>query len=594
MAERKQKTPEVRIKYVPLSEVEKWPRNPKKHDLDAIRESIRRFGFVQPAVVDERSGRLVAGHGRQEALSLMRENGEEPPARIKTRGKDWLLPVIQGVGFVSELEAEAYLLADNKLTEIGGWDEDMLAGMMKDLVDADIGAIGWDQGDIDSLLAVAEQGALGDEDSSPEQPPAEPVSSRKRSPGVPEDAQIFHGDSVEVLRTLPAESVDALVTDPPSGISFMGKDWDTDKGGRKEWVTWLCAIMQECLRVLKPGAYGLVWAIPRTSHWTATALEEAGFEIRDVVTHLYGSGFPKSVNISKGVDSAQGAIREVIGQKFSSELPSNSGYGRLVRSRGLVQRPVTVSTTEEAKSWDGYGTGLKPSSEHWILVRKPLDGTLVANALKHGTGGIDVEGCRVGDDILSQRVRRAARLGTFEYEGGVTPSREGRWPSNTLLSHEEGCSEETCIPECPVAVLEGQWAGASKFFYCPKPTTAEREAGCDELPLHTPTDLTGREEGSAGLANGRAGSAPKGGVRNHHPTIKSIELMRYFVRLVSRQGHTVLDPFMGAGATGIAALLEGCRFIGIDQNAEYVEIARARIAHHVGSDEDDSDVRAGE
>lgn len=200
---------------------------------------------------------------------------------------------------------------------------------------------------------------------------------------------IYFGDALTILKNLETSSVDSLVTDPPAGVGFMGNDWDNDKGGREQWVAWMASVMQECLRVMKPGAHGLVWAIPRTSHWTATALEDAGFEVRDVITHLFGTGFPKSLDISKAIDKAAGAKREIVGEIKRS--------GSRLSEYGFAANPsVTSPATSEAKEWQGWGTALKPASEHWILVRKKCsEKTVAANVLKHGCGGINIDGCRI-------------------------------------------------------------------------------------------------------------------------------------------------------------------------------------------------------
>lgn len=194
---------------------------------------------------------------------------------------------------------------------------------------------------------------------------------------------ILHGDCLEQLASLDKNSVHALITDPPAGISFMGKSWDDDKGGRDQWISWLTEVMKECLRVMKPGAHGLVWAIPRTSHWTATALENAGFEVRDVVTHLFGSGFPKSHDISKGIDKSAGAEREVLSKSPSkykvrgivqdSNQTLNGGKTKFeTDSEGYRLDILTAPSTDSAKQWQGWGTAMKPAVEMWLLVAKPF------------------------------------------------------------------------------------------------------------------------------------------------------------------------------------------------------------------------------
>lgn len=413
---------------------------------------------------------------------------------------------------------------------------------------------------------------------------------------------LHHGDCLEVLKTLPDNSVDSLVTDPPAGISFMGKKWDDDKGGRKQWVAWMTEVMQECLRVMKPGAHGLVWAIPRTSHWTATALEDAGFEVRDVITHLFGSGFPKSLDISKAIDKAAGVEREVIGLKHDHEKRSrkyvNPGWDRPRLhddSAILRSKQVTAPTTEAAKQWQGFGTALKPASEHWILIRKPIsEKTVAANVLKWGVGGINIDGCRIeAKDHPGVHHAGSSASGSLNWNSGdkKDSSKEyyipkGRFPANLVLSHNPDCEDDQCSLGCAVAMLDaqsgtlktggspateknrgkygkngmfaqgkanissanfsGDSGGASRFFYCAKTSTSERNAG---------------------LGNGT----------NNHPTVKAQKLMRYLCRLITPPNGIVLDPFMGSGSTGVAAKSEGFEFIGIEQNLEYLKIAECRL-----------------
>jgi hypothetical protein len=204
---------------------------------------------------------------------------------------------------------------------------------------------------------------------------------------------ILQGDCLEVLKTIKDNSVDSLVTDPPAGISFMSKAWDGSKGGRDGWVEWLTQVMLECHRVLKPGAHGLIWAIPRTSHWTAWAIESAGFEIRDSIHHIFGSGFPKSHDISKAIDKAAGAEREK-GKVLRTD-PNIKGAS-FKNAEGRIEIREEIPATPEAKQWDGWGTALKPAHEVWWLVRKPLSEKNVAqNVLKHGTGGLNINGTRI-------------------------------------------------------------------------------------------------------------------------------------------------------------------------------------------------------
>lgn len=343
---------------------------------------------------------------------------------------------------------------------------------------------------------------------------------------------LLQGDCAEVLKTLPDNSVDSLVTDPPAGIAFMGKDWDKDKGGRKEWCAWMEGIMREALRVMKPGAHGLVWALPRTSHWTATALEDAGFEVRDCITHLFGSGFPKSLDISKAIDKAAGAEREVVGKDMTKwrDASNYSGgkYSEMRQSDYETKCTITAPATEAAKQWQGFGTALKPAAEFWYLVRKPLsEKTVAANVLKWGTGGLNIDGSRIGFEATddARRTRHGGFDGSTVYRTGERKDyqapAQGRFPANLVLSHSPYCEDIQCDIECAVSMLDaqslaggmhsagkarkggakngdnssllgigahagngtrlGDSGGASRFFYCAKISASERNAGLDKF-----------------------------------------------------------------------------------------------------------------
>lgn len=211
---------------------------------------------------------------------------------------------------------------------------------------------------------------------------------------------VHHGDNMAILPTLADCSIDAIVTDPPAGIAFMGKAWDSDKGGRDAWIAWLSEVMGQCLRVLKPGGHALVWAIPRTSHWTGMAIENAGFEVRDRIAHCFGSGFPKSASVSKAIDRAAGVERDVIGSRPAFGI---GGKGCLNgHADGALQRFDSGPATAAARQWQGWGTALKPAIEDWWLARKPLAGTVAANVMAHGTGALNIDACRIGDDKWEQ------------------------------------------------------------------------------------------------------------------------------------------------------------------------------------------------
>lgn len=376
---------------------------------------------------------------------------------------------------------------------------------------------------------------------------------------------VIHGDCLDELRRMPDASIDSLVTDPPAGISFMGKAWDGDRGGRDAWVNWMTGVMTEVARVLKPGAHGLVWALPRTSHWTATALENAGFEIRDVITHLFGTGFPKSLDVSKAIDRAAGAERETLGVSLNDRPKSQVKGGRAF-DRGLdsgqEHEPLTMTApaTDAARQWSGWGTALKPASEHWILIRKPLgEKTVAANVLEHGAGGINVDAGRIGN---------------------TDGSPLGRFPANVVLSHTPECRHAwECAPECAVRMLDEQ----SGILHPSGNTNSglgkggkTSSFGIGEGTYGQSTDYKDRGGASRFFYCAKASKSDRG-IDNKHPTVKSSALMEYLIRLITPPNGIVLDPFAGSGSTGVAALRSGFRFVGIERELEYVEIANRRL-----------------
>ncbi len=406
---------------------------------------------------------------------------------------------------------------------------------------------------------------------------------------------------------MPDNSVHAVVTDPPAGIAFMGKAWDKDKGGRDQWIGWLSEVMCECLRVLKPGGHAFVWALPRTSHWTAMALEDAGFEMRDCVYHLFGSGFPKSMDVSKAIDKAAGAERAVIGPKVYADgtrahtsMGHHEGYVRPFMSdpdwQGTV---ITAPATPEAQQWNGWGTALKPAAECWWLARKPLAGkTVAANVLEHGTGAMNVDGCRIGTtkDVPASSSDRMGANGI--YNGGMKALNErsgmdantGRWPSNVLLDEDAAQALDAQSGERPSR------AGKTKGLQ-----HSGRHGGLSDLG----PNLKHGTDSDRGYGNDTGGASrffavfeqnaepacrflyqPKASKRergegNVHPTVKPLSLMRWLVRLITPPGGIVLDPFMGSGTTGLAAQQEGVQFVGIEQAEEYIEIALRRLSQSV-------------
>lgn len=409
------------------------------------------------------------------------------------------------------------------------------------------------------------------------------------------------GDCLEVLKGMPDNSVDSVVTDPPYGLSFMGKKWDYDVPDQAIW--------EECLRVLKPGGHLLAFAGTRTQHRMTVRIEDAGFEIRDMIAWVYGSGFPKSMDVSKAIDKVNGEagrlhkftawmrttgltarqINDATGTSMASHyltdksqpaIPTREMWAKLRPLCGdvpawvdeLVERieaerevlrtvtgmdtsivrpgiplqdssakreySITAPATEAARQWQGWGTALKPALEPITVARKPFKCTVAANVLEWGTGAINIDGGRVTDGTETGGVKpnykpngKNAVYGAGA-GGGAWENTQGRWPANLI---HDGSDE-------PTELL----GAAARFFYCAKASKKDRGEG------------------------------------NTHPTVKPTDLMAYLCRLVTPPGGVVLDPFMGSGSTGKAAVREGFRFIGIEMDAEYLAIAEARIAHEAG------------
>ena len=445
--------------------------------------------------------------------------------------------------------------------------------------------------------------------------------------------KVEQGDCRDIMRTLPDNSVDAIVSDPPYGLSFMGKAWDHGVPGVEFWT--------EALRVAKPGAHLVAFGGTRTYHRLAVAIEDAGWEVRDCLSWLYGSGFPKSLAVDKAIDKRGGyphlaaqigealrmaresrgltvgecdkrfcggttnwswfegrpkgqrapttqtfaaiaaewpevahlaeavaeAEREVVGR--DTKARSTAGASALPTMGGSVEYKswdITAPATDAAKRWHGWGTALKPAWEPIILARKPLTGTVAANVTQYGTGAINVDGCRIGTDTVRSSgttgmdARRFAQ-GTRpqDYEARQEPSvHTGRWPANVCLDEDAA----------------GMLGEPSRFFYTAKVSRKEREAGLDGMP-----EREGGIKNDSGRGFSEGDPYKKITTTNHHPTVKPIALMRWLCRLVTPPNGLILDPFNGSGSTGCAAVLEGFRYIGCELEAEYVEIARCRIAY---------------
>lgn len=437
---------------------------------------------------------------------------------------------------------------------------------------------------------------------------------------------VICGDCKEIVKRMDENSIDSIVTDPPAGINFMGRVWDRDKGGRDQWIEWMTGIATECLRVIKPGGHALVWSLPRTSHWTATAWEDGGFEVREVVTHIFGQGFPKSLDISKAIEakiltgsSNKTQFKNLDGEKGIAQLGYSTIHANNDRPNnynGMEYNKSVNLKTIEGKIWNGWGTALKPAHEDWILLRKPLEGTVAQNVLKWGVGGINIDGCRVEYQSESDKsnatpqgqctAKSGALAGGTQHNGRRSiferPEQKGRFPANLIHDGSDevlalfpqsrgmsggGAKDTNKNPDWVVQpfnrqLVRDEWircdsGSAARFFYCAKPSKSERNIGCENLPLKTAGECTDRVEGSAGLNSPRAGAGRTSGSQNDHPTVKSISLMRYLCKLITPPGGVVLDPFGGSGSTGIAAYLEGFQCIMIDKEPHFCEIAEARM-----------------
>lgn len=414
--------------------------------------------------------------------------------------------------------------------------------------------------------------------------------------------KIIHGDCIEQLKLLEENSVDAIVTDPPYGLSFMGKKWDYDVPPIEVW--------KECLRVLKPGAFLLSFAGTRTYHRMVVNIEDAGFEIRDMISWLYGSGFPKSLNIGKQIDKMNGTEKIIgKGKAGKTALGQSSGYNH---TNNPHEFKITEPNSPEAKEWEGWGTALKPACEPIVVARKPLSEKNVAlNVLKWETGGINIDESRVETDEKitnhSRGSESAISKGKYgdskEQENHQTEGREtqGRFPANIILDEEAGKildeqtgelksgsmkkgmggfgnGEKNCFGESEGAKNSQEYnsskGGASRFFYCAKASKSERNYGCE--------DMEDKQKIYRATANG-TGEVSKNMERfasvmkNNHPTVKPIKLMEYLIKLVSREGATILDPFLGSGTTAIASIKLNRKFIGIEKEEEYIKIINARI-----------------
>jgi len=403
---------------------------------------------------------------------------------------------------------------------------------------------------------------------------------------------LLHGDCLEKLKEAPDNYVSSVVTDPPYGLSFMGKDWDHGIPGKHFW--------EEILRVSKPGAHLLAFGGTRTFHRLMVAIEDAGWEIRDTIMWVYGSGFPKSHDVSKAIDKAAGAERDVVGVRTDG---NKGGGAKTYDDDSYVwDKPfsITAPATPAAAQWQGWGTALKPAWEPVIVARKPLEGTVAENVQRYGTGAINIDECRVSYN--EEKPNLGGEGYGFRIEGRPEePNNKGRWPANVIHDGSEEVLElfpNTKSGKMKQHIEGGQYnvygkmyprdvetigdtGSAARFFYCAKASRKEREKGLENLE----DKLYARSGGAQGRENAgeteylqdSIGLNRISKVKNNHPTVKPLELVKYLVKLVTPPEGIVLDPFMGSGTTGIAALEQGFKFLGVEKEKGYFKIAEERI-----------------
>jgi site-specific DNA-methyltransferase (adenine-specific) len=431
--------------------------------------------------------------------------------------------------------------------------------------------------------------------------------------------KLLVGNCLDTLKQLDNDSIDSVVTDPPYELGFMGKSWDSTG------IAFNVDIWQECLRVLKPGGHLIAFSGSRTYHRMAVAIEDAGFEIRDQIMYVYGSGFPKSLDVSKAIDKAAKAERKVIGKGINAPNLRDVGakskasigidklsFGQVTNAERLTT-DITAPATKEAKQWQGWGTALKPAHEPMVLARKPLsEKTVAANVLQHGTGAINIDASRVGfvsdaDKKESTDKNQHADFGTKPITNNtvygdysmIEPKNyqpTGRFPANLIhdgsdevvalfpntgkgnngkpfnYSGTEYNNKDTSLfngdkPEAPSNYNDN--GTAARFFYCAKASKSERNAGLDGLKKKSVAEWPQSLDG-----NDKRGAKPSS---NFHPTVKPLTLIRYLIKLVTPPNGTVLDPFLGSGTTAVAATLDNFNWVGCEMTDDYLPIIKGRV-----------------
>ena len=607
--------------YVDIDSLVEWEHNPRINTeaVSKVARSIERFGFASPVIAREEDSMVIAGHTR---IAAARSLGlQTVPVRYMK---------------LSRTEAELLAIADNKLGEISDWNEDMLKDILSALPENDLDDIGFSQDELDSLLENIDtelppesDNAVYDDYEDADNLDLERVKIAEEG-GIYAvgDQYVLCGDCVEIMRSFPDNSISAIVTDPPYGIDFMSKSWDSSVPG-SDWA-------RECFRVLKHGGHIVAFGATRAIHRMVCALEDEGFEIRDMINWLYFSGFPKSMDISKQIDKMNGRsskpdddFREYLRSAIKKANLTQKDIDRHCGTNGMVghwvgrsqpeyptlehwekmkeiidlddrydeeikrieaerevighyendmgglggQRlgdsggDITKPATEEAIHWSGWGTALKPAQEPAILCRKPIEKGLnvTENVLKWGTGAINIDACRFG-------YGDPCWVGP---QDPVGPRSVGGWQDAYVGGKLVN----------PISTEDPQARWPANIYQCAKPSRSERETGLDDLQARESAAVEHHGKNSKGLNSPRAGAGRTASeVKNFHPTVKPTKLMAWLCRLLTPKGGIVLDTFLGSGTTGVSASMEGFKFIGTEMNPEYCDIALQRIKHATGHD----------
>ena len=524
--------------WIDVADLVPWIKNPRHNDqaVQPVAASIEEFGFGAPIVIQAKTNMIIAGHTRLKAA--MRLGWSKVPCRILE---------------ITDRNAERLAIADNKTNEIAQWDEEQLEEILGGFEPEELDNLGFSQDELDELT------------KNNNEPPPKPVEPPPKA-FVNQTFELLKGDCLERIKELQDGSIDSIVTDPPYEIDFMGKGWD------RSGIAYNVELWRECLRVLKPGGHLIGFCATRTIHGMTSAIEEAGFQIRDMIMWCFESGFPKSTAVDQQIDRKLGKFDQrpvlkvnqmtegnmkmaLVNENISTK--GNGGYNDPNRSEWAVTAPATP----EAAQWFGWGTALKPAYEPAILARKPLEGTIAENFLEHGVGGLNIDGSRFpyGDPIWfgsSKEVKNGKSAGsTGLFEGGFA-TKDFEWNASNL----------------------GRFPANIVRFK--KTQRSEREAGLEHLDSIKGHEAVDRKEGSKGVDNPRAGAGRTSDrVKNHHPTVKPIKLMRWLCKLITPPGGTVFDPFLGSGSTACAAVLEGFNSIGCEITEDYHAIIEARVEH---------------